>query len=154
MSSEFQVKKPIRRKDLKPGENLCEYCTGKCCRYYAFPIETPTKWKDFDYIRWFLLHGRAAIFVDEGTWYIMVHADCNHLLPDNRCGIYETRPQICRDYTTTDCEYDFDSGYDKLFESPEQIEEYAEAMLPPSKRAPWSRPSAKKKSLSLPVISG
>ena len=23
---------------------------------------------------------------------------CPHLQPDNRCGIYQTRPQICRDY--------------------------------------------------------
>jgi Fe-S-cluster containining protein len=23
---------------------------------------------------------------------------CQQLLPDNRCGIYETRPQICRDF--------------------------------------------------------
>ena len=23
---------------------------------------------------------------------------CVHLLPDNKCDIYETRPQVCRDY--------------------------------------------------------
>lgn len=148
----FPIEVPVAREDLKPDENLCEYCTAKCCRYYAFPIEEPTTWKEFDYIRWYLLHGTAAIFVDEGTWYIMVLADCKHLLPDNRCGTYETRPQICRTYTTKDCEYDFDSHYDKLFETPEQIQEYAEAMLPPKKRAPWMKELAKQK-MSLPVVS-
>lgn len=137
--SDFIASLPIKREDLPAGENLCQYCTAKCCRYYAFPITKPTTWKEFDFIRWYLLHGRASIFVDDGTWYIMVVADCNHLLPDNRCGIYETRPQICRDYTTDGCEYDNDGGYELLFESPEQIEEYAEAVLPPKKRAPWSK---------------
>jgi Fe-S-cluster containining protein len=147
-----QLKKPFAREDLKPGENLCDHCTAKCCRYYAFPITKPKAWRDYDYIRWYLLHGKAAIFVDEGSWYIMVYADCNHLLPDNRCGIYETRPQICRDYTTDECEYDNDGGYDQFFETAEQINEYAEAMLPPRKRSPWSQ--ERKRNLSLPVVSG
>lgn len=148
---EFRSKKYKKREDLQPGENLCEFCTGKCCRYYAFPITTPKEWDDFDFIRWYLMHGRASIFVDDGTWYIMVSADCEHLLPDNRCGTYETRPQICREYTTDDCEYDDDSGYDQLFETADQIEEYAEAMLPMKKRAPWSRD--RQRALALPVLS-
>ncbi len=149
---ETSVKQAFKREDLKPGDNLCEHCTAKCCRYYAFPITKPKKWRDFDFIRWYLIHGKAAIFVDDGTWYIMVYADCNHLLPDNRCGIYETRPQICRDYTTDECEYDIDSGYDKLFETPEQIEEYADELLPPSKRAPWSK--LRQKNFTLPLVTG
>jgi Fe-S-cluster containining protein len=138
----------FRRADLKPGENLCSYCTAKCCRYYALPIDTPTTWQEFDYIRWFMIHGRTAIFVDDDTWYLMVYGDCQHLLPDYRCGIYETRPQICRDYSFNECEYDNDGCYDKFFESAEQIWEYAEAVLPP-------KPKPKKKAglPSLPVIS-
>ncbi len=151
-TSTFNARTPIAREDLKDGENLCEYCTAKCCRYYAFPIDTPKKWKDFDYMRWYLLHGKASFFVEDGTWFIMVYADCKHLQADNGCGTYETRPQICREYTTKDCEYDNDSGYDQLFECPEQIEEYAEAILPPKKRSPWVRERAA--GLSLPVVSG
>lgn len=147
---EFKSKKFKNREDIQPGENLCEFCTGKCCRYYAFEITKPKEWKDFDHMRWYLLHGKAAIFVDGGTWYIMVFADCKHLLGDNRCGTYDTRPQICRDYTTDDCEYDTDSGYDQLFETPEQIEEYAEAVLPIKKRAPWA--IDRQRSLALPIV--
>jgi Fe-S-cluster containining protein len=124
----------VPREKVPPGEVLCAYCTGKCCRYFALPIETPTTWKDFDYIRWYMFHGRVAVFVEDGTWYLMVYADCQHLLPDNRCGVYETRPQICRDYTTDECEYDNDACYDQFFETAEQIWEYAEAVLPPKKR--------------------
>lgn len=124
----------IRREELKPGEILCAYCTGKCCRYFALPIETPTTWDDFDHIRWYMMHGDVSIFVEDDTWYLMVHADCKHLQPDHRCGAYETRPQICRKYTTDDCEYEEDACYEKLFESPEQIWEYAAAVLPRRKR--------------------
>ena len=64
------------------------------------------------------------------TWYLLVHTTCRHLRPDHRCGIYEMRPQICRDYTTDKCEYEDDWTYDQYFELPEQIAEYVEAITP------------------------
>ena len=94
-----------RRKDVPADTNLCEYCTAKCCHYFALPIETPEEFTDFEYIRWFLLHERATVFKEEEDWYLLVHTTCRHLRDDNRCGIYETRPQICREYSTKDCEY-------------------------------------------------
>ena len=145
-------KQKKKREDLKPGEVLCAYCTAKCCRYFAFPIDKPKSKKDFDYLRWFLLHGRVAIFVEDDTWYLMVFADCKHLQDDHRCGIYETRPQICRDYTTDDCEYEDDALYDKYFETPEQIGEYAEAMLPPVDRRTFSTEPVSASEVALPVI--
>ncbi|MEM7475856.1 MAG: YkgJ family cysteine cluster protein [Planctomycetota bacterium] len=117
------------RENLPEGESLCDYCNAKCCRYFALPIEPPSTIKDFDFMRWFLLHDRASIFVEDDDWYIFVHTVCKHLQPDNRCGIYETRPEICREYTTDECEYDEDSTYEKFFETPEQIAEYVEATL-------------------------
>ncbi|MCP4813505.1 MAG: YkgJ family cysteine cluster protein [Planctomycetaceae bacterium] len=119
------------REEIGPDEVLCDYCTAKCCRYFALPIEKPTRMKDFQFIRWYLLHGQSSVFTEDGTWYLLVHADCKHLGDDNRCQIYDTRPQICRDYTTQECEYEDDWTYEKYFETPEQIEEYAEAILPP-----------------------
>ncbi len=117
----------ITREELKPGESLCDHCTAKCCKYFALPIDKPEAFEDFEYMRWFLLHDKASVFVDEDTWYILVHTTCKHLLPNNRCGIYETRPQICRDYTTDNCEYNDDWVYEKYFETAEQVEEYREA---------------------------
>lgn len=118
-----------RREDLQPEESLCDHCTAKCCRYFALPIETPTELQDFEFIRWYLLHDRATVFTDNDDWYLLVHTTCKHLQPDNRCGIYHTRPQICRDYQTTNCEYEDDWVYDRYFETAEQIWEYSEAVL-------------------------
>jgi len=118
-----------RREDVGPDQVLCEFCTAKCCRYFALPIEKPTDLKDFEYMRWFLLHDHATVFTEEGVWYILVHTTCKHLQSDNRCGIYDTRPQICREYTTENCEYDDDWVYDQYFETAEQVAEYTEAVL-------------------------
>lgn len=117
-----------RREDLPKGEHLCTYCTAKCCRYFALPIETPTTFQEFEYLRWYLLHDQATIFTEDDSWYLLVHTRCKHLGDDNRCGIYDTRPRICRDYKTDDCEYEDDWVYDHYFETAEQVAEYAEAV--------------------------
>lgn len=124
---------PFRREDLKPGEVLCDHCTAKCCKYFAMPMERPANRKDYDFIRWFLLHEQASAFVEDRTWYLLVHTRCKHLQPDNRCGIYETRPQICREYTTADCEFDENWVYEQYFETAEQVAEYTEAVLRPKR---------------------
>ena len=125
-----RLPKKLRREDLPPGDCLCNHCTAKCCKYFALPIETPTTRQDFDYIRWYLLHGEATVFIEEGDWYLLIHTRCKHLRADNRCGIYATRPQICRDYTIEECEYEDDYVYEHYFETSEQVEEYVEAVLP------------------------
>lgn len=104
---------------------LCEHCTALCCRYIALPLETPEDREDFDDIRWYLLHENVSIFVEKGEWYISFVANCRHLLPDNRCGIYETRPRICRKYETANCDYHSgEYGWDHHFMSPEHLDEY------------------------------
>jgi Fe-S-cluster containining protein len=125
----IEVTKP-RREDLPADANLCDHCTAKCCRYFALPIDTPDSREELEYIRWYLLHERATVFVEEETWYLLVHTVCRHLQDDHRCGIYDTRPQICRDYSTKECEYEDEWTYDKYFETPEQIYEYMEAVFP------------------------
>ncbi|MFZ5831183.1 MAG: YkgJ family cysteine cluster protein [Planctomycetota bacterium] len=145
MTLQPNVRTKPRREELPPGANLCMYCTAKCCRYFALPLETPTTWKEFEYMRWFLLHDRASVFVEDGSWYILVHTTCKHLGADNLCGIYETRPQICRDYTTRNCEYEDDWVYDHYWELPEQVEEYAEAVLGPRRGRTFRSPRPKQR---------
>ena len=119
----------VKREDLKPGQSLCEFCTAKCCRYFALPIEKPRSFEDFEYIRWYLMHDRATVFLEGKSWFLLVHTTCKHLQDDHRCGIYETRPTICRTYSTDDCEYDDTWTYDRYFETPEQIDEYMQAIF-------------------------
>jgi Fe-S-cluster containining protein len=127
-----QRSKP-RREEIPHGTVLCEHCPAKCCRYFALPIDEPAEFADYEFIRWFLLHEHATVFVEDGTWYLLVHTKCKHLAADNRCQIYATRPQICRDYSTNECEYEDDWLYEQYLETPEQAGEYAEAILPKKK---------------------
>lgn len=110
------------------GSVLCEHCTAECCHYIALPIDKPTSKRDFEDIRWYLMHENVLVFVEEGEWYVQFRTRCRNLRADFKCGIYETRPTICREYKAGDCDYvGGDYGYDHLFTEPEQIEEYARA---------------------------
>jgi uncharacterized protein len=120
----------LPREQIAADKVLCDYCTGKCCRYLAIPLDPPKKWSDYDDMRWYLAHENVSIFVEAGGWYVLIHNKCKHLEPDNRCGIYHDRMQVCRDHKISDCEYEDDFTYDMLFESDRQIWEYAEAVLP------------------------
>ena len=107
-----------------PG-NLCEHCTGMCCRYLALPIDTPEDREEFDDVRWYLLHQGVSVFVEDGEWYLYVATDCRHLQPDYRCGLYETRPRICRKYTTVNCDYHSgEYGWEQHFTCPEHLDEF------------------------------
>ena len=41
-------------------------------------------------------------------WVVQFETRCRHLQDDNKCGIYETRPQICREYSEESCEVNAD----------------------------------------------
>ena len=104
---------------------LCEHCAAACCRYLALPIDKPKKQRDYDDIRWYLMHEGVTIFVEEGDWYIQYQTRCKNLGEDNRCMVYETRPGICRDYEPGSCDYSVASyGYDHFFTHPKQMEEH------------------------------
>ncbi len=138
----------ISRSELQANESLCDYCTAKCCRYFALPIEEPLNFNDFEYLRWFIMHDRASLFVEDDIWYLLVHTPCKHLQKNHQCGIYETRPLICREYSTDDCEYDDSYTYDTYFESSEQIMEYSHARFACD---PW-HPNFRTAKPGLPIL--
>lgn len=137
-------------------ESLCHRCAALCCRYIALPIKDPVDRQSCDEARWFLLHEGTIVFRAAGAWYVCVTAHCRHVTPDQRCGIYETRPDVCREYGGDAC--DFVGGeyeYDLLFAHPAQMEAYAEELLgeplvrpadapagPPQRRATGTRRAA------------
>ena len=129
------------------GSILCEHCTAACCRYVAIPLDKPKRARDYDDIRWYLMHEGVTIFVEEGDWYAQFQTRCKNLQADNLCGIYETRPEICRSYEPGECDYTGgDYGYDHLFTHPEQVEDYYYERTgkrlsrnPPTRSAPRAR---------------
>ncbi len=114
------------REKAAMGSILCEHCTGACCRYIALPIEEPTDRRDFDDMRWYVMHKGISVFVEDDEWYIQIAADCENLQPDNMCGIYETRPAICREYDAGECDYaGGDYHYEVILRTPQDVQDYA-----------------------------
>lgn len=107
-------------------ETKCSLCHGsKCCTYITQQINTPTSMSDFDTLLWQLAHHDVQAYKDEDGWFLLVNTRCRHLVDGAGCGIYDTRPQICRDHSNDYCEYDspaeegfelFFDGYDTLLQ--------------------------------------
>lgn len=98
--------KPVGKVKLTP-ENKCGYCTNStCCTYVTQHLDAPRSMDDFDLLLWQVSHKDTQLFKDDEGWFLLVNNRCNHLQPDGRCGIYATRPQICRDHSNDNCEFD------------------------------------------------
>jgi len=80
------------------SKKMCMECGAKCCRNICIEIEAPTTRQFRENIRWYLAHKNVSIFVEEGSWYIEFHTDCEMRTPENACLVYHNRPLMCRGY--------------------------------------------------------
>jgi Fe-S-cluster containining protein len=99
-------------------ENKCSFCTNsKCCTYITQEIDTPKSKYDFEHLLWQVSHENIAVYKDEDGWYLLVDSRCTHLQPDGGCGIYENRPEICREHDNDYCEFDApaEDGFELYF---------------------------------------
>ena len=120
---------PTLDTDITVTGNKCDLCTGsKCCNYVTQEIDEPSKMSDFDTLLWQLAHGNVQAYKDEDGWFLLFYTTCRFLADDGRCGIYETRPQMCREYSNDYCEYDSpaEEGFELFFDSYESLLEYCQ----------------------------
>ena len=107
-----------------PFQAPCAECGGRCCRYIAIGIDSPRSLVGRENIRWFLLHEKVSVYIDHNKeWFVEFATPCVAQDKNNRCGIYERRPKVCRDYGLADgdCEY-YATPYIEKFETLEQFE--------------------------------
>lgn len=108
-------------------ETKCSFCVGsKCCTYITHPMESPRTMADFDYLAWQLSHQNIQAYKDEDGWFLLINNPCLHLLPGGGCGIYDTRPMICRGYENDYCEYDSpaEEGFEIFLDGYEALDAY------------------------------
>lgn len=108
-------------------ENKCTFCQGsKCCTYVTQHLETPRSKAEFDVLLWQVSHRNVEVYKDSDGWFLMFNTPCEKLQPDGRCGIYHTRPQICRDHDNDFCEYDApaEEGFELYFPDYESLLKY------------------------------
>lgn len=109
------------------AENKCDFCKGSiCCTYATVLIETPRSMSDFDYLLWQVSHAGTHAYKDEDAWYLLIPGRCQHLQLDGRCGIYTTRPAICRSHSNDYCEYDSpaEEGFELYFDDYHKLDNY------------------------------
>ncbi len=96
-----------KRLSAKRKSELCLIC-GKCCMAMTFSggeVDTEAR----DEIHWMELHGLKIDYVEERgkkEYYFTIPKRCDALqeiktssgATNYVCGVYETRPQMCRDY--------------------------------------------------------
>jgi len=102
------------------SENKCSFCTGSiCCTYVTQHLDTPRSKEDFRQLLWQVSHGNVKIYKDDDGWTLLIDGKCQHLKINGDCGIYEERPEICREHTNDYCEYDSPSeeGFELYFEN-------------------------------------
>jgi Fe-S-cluster containining protein len=119
-------------------ENKCSRCTNsKCCTYTTEALGVAPRAKsDFEHLLWQVSHEGVEIYKDSDGWFLLFVGRCEHIQPDGACGIYEERPQICRDYDNGWCEFDApaEDGFELYFRN------YAELLAYCKKRfKTWGR---------------
>ncbi len=117
---------PVIAEAMTP-ENKCSFCTeSTCCTYFTQQIDTPRKKSEFVHMLWQISHRNVQFYKDEDGWFLLVNNPCVHLLEDGGCGIYDSRPDICREYDNEYCEYDApaEEGFELFFDSYDSLLQY------------------------------
>lgn len=123
----------------KQGEDDWAYvcaveCGAKCCRHVAWTVEEPTTQEEYDEWYWAVLHEGISFFKEDDEWYMLIATTCSKLGADNLCGIYETRPQTCRDYSPDACEHPDGLDWEEYIDSKDALDEYWARMFAPRRR--------------------
>ncbi len=111
------------KKKIKNPWDQCKNCLpAKCCTYFSVEIDEPETRKDYEAMLWQIAHKGVSIYIYRKAWYLMVDTVCGFLTPENKCGIYETRPYICREHSIDTCEYTGeDYGFTEHFKSYDEL---------------------------------
>lgn len=93
---------------------VCPPC-ARCCKHVAVGVDAPTTVTRVSTLLWFVYHDGVSLYQSqEGDWFLNVPASCENLRPDGLCGVYESRPLLCREYDVAGCEGTSEEPAEKL----------------------------------------
>ncbi len=120
------------KKNRKTSKKECQECGAFCCRNLAMAIGRPENREEIEDLKWQLHFDTVKVYIHRRRWYQWVKGTCMYLGPDNRCTIYDQRPDRCKSHNPPDCEY-FGSFYDIMIETPDELETYLKSKKTKSK---------------------
>jgi Fe-S-cluster containining protein len=128
-----QLREPyLKGRGVPFAQSKCGTCVALCCRYIAVEVDGPDVPKDFDTLRWFLLHEHTQLFIEGRKWFLMFFTRCRELSAQNTCNIHPDRPSICREYSPTWCDRDEVERRTRLthvFRTPEELDAWRDGWV-------------------------
>lgn len=101
---------PMAASAPDPPLTECTAC-GRCCTYVSVGVNPPNSVRRATDMLWYLYHHNVTVYRDgDGEWSVVFETRCRHLRPDLLCGVYEHRPEICRDFDNRSCEVNDPEG--------------------------------------------
>ncbi len=113
----------MKRKPGVPHNKHCKDCPAICCKNLAMAIGKPANGKEVEDLKWQLQFTHVKVYIRHHHWYQWIKTQCMYLTKDNKCSIYENRPDICRKHNPPDCEK-FGKFYDVMISTPDELEAY------------------------------
>jgi uncharacterized protein len=116
----------------------CEECNAKCCRTVAVALDKPTTKRQWEEIKWLVAHENTIVYKDnENDWVVEYTTNCKYIDENNKCNIYDKRPQICRTHKLETCVINGDGDYYKiLFKEIDDVENYLKNKKKKNKNSP------------------
>ena len=110
-------------KSSDPDNKYCKKCSAVCCKNLAMEIGRPLNKSEIEDLKWQLHFDTVKVYLHKRRWYQLVEGTCRYLSKQDRCTIYETRPDKCREHNPPECEF-FGKYYDTIFHNPEELVDY------------------------------
>lgn len=111
--TQSKLQLPILNTNASPTFG-CAQC-GLCCTYVAIEVDGPTTVKRATELLWYLYHNGVSLYVNDDSWMVQFETTCRYLTADRRCGVYATRPHICREFSEKECEVNTGDGDGQTF---------------------------------------
>ncbi|MFH1972279.1 MAG: YkgJ family cysteine cluster protein [archaeon] len=111
----------------------CDQCDGECCRDVTVELDEPEDMKDWEDIRWMVAHENVSVYLDnEDDWVVEFRTPCTQLDKNNKCKIYNKRPDMCKNHEEDNCVKNGEGDVHKLkFDTIEEVDEYIEKVAKP-----------------------
>lgn len=103
-----------------------QQCKARCCKYIIVKIPAPRTKADHEEIRWWVAHQGISVHIAQRKWYLQIFTQCGYLTPNHLCGAYENRPEVCRDYDPSNCEFTGELDIEREFHTMEEYDRYLE----------------------------
>ena len=123
MLRESKKTEMLPESETPPNTTLdpCRHCGAKCCHDLVMPIHKPRTADDIFELRWELQYDTVRVFIRSHRWYRIIHARCQYLDDQDRCTIYDKRPNRCRQMRPPECEH-YGDFWEVLIKTPDELD--------------------------------